>query len=424
MGGKWLVCDYDGAATLVGMSYNNEGVDHQGSTIDPVDFGIYDDFTYPEYFEQLTRLKMMQTFETPTPTIPVDLPSSCAATGSNDAVRGAPPTKVIGGTTVDINNHPWFVSMTFLSKDQVAKGDLAPRGYCGATIIDSHHIITDKYCCTGQAVFGRELRNFGGLDSIFLHFGEDDFATATGSEFTYTIHGDDMIENQIRTSWAGWCLITLDIDIINDTPTSTNVDSLCMATQDADNYHGKGCWVVGFGEITNTPDNPAVIAAPLQELGVNVLSSAYCNLHTPYDFGYVTAEGLDEVRNTVWERNFCVGEPDRDGDGLTDYTGPAVCRGDGGSPIICENNGRLELIGILNPTRSEDDDYEDFYDYAESNDAGEYLVYGQTNDAMNDNCGGPGYPGQGCTRFFIFTAEYIPTQGTDNERILSQLMTL
>ena len=96
-------------------------------------------------------------------------------------------TKIVGGIESDINRHPWLVSMTYISKDMVAGGDEEPKGMCGGVIIDEHHILTSKDCCSGQGPFNSRdiLKGFGGLDTIVIHFGVEGHGSEFGGGFEY-----------------------------------------------------------------------------------------------------------------------------------------------------------------------------------------------------------------------------------------------
>ena len=107
------------------------------------------------------------------------------------------------------------------------------------------------------------------------------------------------------------------------------MNSACMPT--APGQHGDACWVAGWG-TTTSGGSPAAV---LQEVGVNLLSDDYCKSNSYANLQYMLKP--DEL---------CAGQPDLDGDNLTEG-GIDSCQGDSGGPLICNVNGLATITGIV-----------------------------------------------------------------------------
>ena len=112
---------------------------------------------------------------------------------------------------------------------------------------------------------------------------------------------------------------------------------ICLPHEGEHAYPGKHCWVAGWGATTpaNTGSNK------LRDIGLNVMSTDYCRETSLINENSPTGEFL--VQDNV---EFCAGIPDRDGNGLTD-AGKGVCAGDGGGPLVCVNDGKAILNGMV-----------------------------------------------------------------------------
>ena len=91
---------------------------------------------------------------------------------------------------------------------------------------------------------------------------------------------------------------------------------------------GKACWVAGWGTLQAGGSSPDL----LQSVGVNILSQDYC--------------AANSNNGALLPDDICAGNPDKDGNGLTDE-GIDSCSGDSGGPLVCDVGGAATLVGVV-----------------------------------------------------------------------------
>merc|ERR1712080_431885 len=108
---------------------------------------------------------------------------------------------------------------------------------------------------------------------------------------------------------------------------SPNINSVCLPSQGAD-FTGKRCWVSGWGK--NAFGYSGQYSNILKEVDVPILS--------PYDCeSRLRATRLGHKYNFDEYSFVCAGGE----------SGKDSCEGDGGSPLVCEQNGVWYLAGLV-----------------------------------------------------------------------------
>lgn len=109
--------------------------------------------------------------------------------------------------------------------------------------------------------------------------------------------------------------------------TSPNINTACLTSTPIEQKIGARCWVTGWGKNAFGPNG--MFQNILKEVDVPVLSQDACQ----------TA-----LRKTRLSEFFVLNSNSMCAGG---EAGKDACTGDGGSPLVCLNNGRFEVIGLV-----------------------------------------------------------------------------
>jgi len=216
------------------------------------------------------------------------------------ARRGSPTRRaeisprIVGGVESAAHSWPWQASL-----------QIRGQHVCGASLIDSRHIVTAAHC----------FQNSGSPSAYKVVLGLHD-RSALGSSHrtvnveTITKHPEYNNPNQHSNDIAVLRLST-------SVPFSSSISPICLPQNDAP--AGKECVVSGWGETQGTGDNQN-----LQEVTVPIVSHTECNDRRHY-------------RGAVDNTMLCAGIAGRDS-----------CQGDSGGPLVCQrSDSTWELQGIV-----------------------------------------------------------------------------
>ncbi|CAG5104944.1 Oidioi.mRNA.OKI2018_I69.chr1.g1694.t1.cds [Oikopleura dioica] len=213
-----------------------------------------------------------------------------------EPIESEPLTKIIGGTDVPIDAHPYYANFDFS---------------CGGTLItmfeDGSHdfVLTAAHCCFGtnidDALVLLGVSVIDRVEPCSLDLELQDFKIHENYD-----HFDFNSTDETGTP-HDICLLKIPNvkeSLINqygpDGP-ETCASKISPACLPADHVaDGSYCKVAGYG-VGNEPSHL------LNEVGVYTFSNEYCE-----------ATNMISFEPTTWETQFCAGIPDFDGDGQTD----------------------------------------------------------------------------------------------------------
>merc|ERR1711971_683170 len=208
---------------------------------------------------------------------------------------------IVGGQEAEPHQFPWQISLKYL--------DIWPHHYhtCGATIVDSTHIVCAAHCISGRQ--------------------KSWFQVVAGAHNIHTILPEDTIQKRkVVDMWKHECydssIITNDVSLLKlDEPLEFNeyVQPLPMAPKGDDPAGGTICVNSGWGSTSHS--SAAQMPNKLQFVEMPIVSRPDCQ----EDYSGV---------NGVNEGMICAG---------IDEGGISACSGDSGGPFACPNeNGTLQ----------------------------------------------------------------------------------
>jgi len=217
------------------------------------------------------------------------------------------PGYTLDPTQAQFGEFPWMVVILGPTNNYIG----------GGVLVSNRHVIT-----TAHKVFNFQA------SGLKVRLGEWD-AKANIEPFKYV----ESVVSRIRINpffnrvnlQNDIAVLTLDRPV--DLAANPHINPVCAA-QFQSNYAGQRCWVTGWGkDAFGKEGNFQYI---LKKVDVPVLDSNECEAR---------------LRQTRLTQNFqlsrssfiCAGGEE----------GKDACTGDGGSPLVCEMNGRAELVGLV-----------------------------------------------------------------------------
>jgi len=239
----------------------------------------------------------------PKPPPPTPIQSTC---GRSNIIPT--PGYNLDPTQAKFGEFPWMVVIMGQSNNYVG----------GGVLVSPRHVVTAAH----------KVANFGTGVGLKVRLGEWD-AKANVEPLKY-------IElNVIRVKVNPFfnranlqndiAVLTLDQPV--NLASAPHVNPVCPANFQA-NYFGKRCWVAGWGKDAFGP--PGNFQYILKKVDVPVLDFNDCEQR-------LRSTRLGPFFQLSRSSFICAGGEQ----------GKDACSGDGGSPLVCENNGRAELVGLV-----------------------------------------------------------------------------
>ncbi|XP_055354764.1 chymotrypsinogen A-like [Paramacrobiotus metropolitanus] len=231
-----------------------------------------------------------------------------------DPARSDSVDKIVGGTIVVKNSHPWQIHLGYRSF-------LSTQWICGGTIIGSKWVLTAAHCIVTTSASAYTVR-VGQHDSTLQE------ATAKNYKVKRVIKHPQYNDNTINNDIA---LLEIDGTIAF----TGSVKAACLPPSGKDCTAGSTAIATGWGETSQNGresigtlfpwiQEERAVSTKLRQVKVSCVARTTCNLADYYG-GMITTSMM------------CAGSYGKDS-----------CQGDSGGPFVQKNSaGNYEVIGVV-----------------------------------------------------------------------------
>ncbi|XP_059611234.1 protein masquerade [Phlebotomus argentipes] len=218
--------------------------------------------------------------------------------------QGRRKARVVGGEDGDNGEWCW----------QVALINSLNQYLCGAALIGTQWILTAAHCVTNIVRSG---------DAIYVRVGDYDLTRKYGSPGAQTLRVATTYIHHNHNSQ------TLDNDIAllklhGQAELRDGVCLVCLPARGVNHAAGKRCTVTGYGYMGEAGPIPLRI----REAEIPIVSDAEC---------IRKVNAVTEKIFILPASSFCAGGEE----------GNDACQGDGGGPLVCQDDGFFELAGLV-----------------------------------------------------------------------------
>lgn len=282
---------------------------HGGNSTEPVLTNRNDTFhvTSRPYTTPLTTLYETTTVTTTTRS-PVYSKYVCGVKGTSrgpiQARSSERDGRVVGGEDADANEWCW----------QVALINSLNQYLCGGALIGTQWVLTAAHCVTNIVRSG---------DAIYVRVGDHDLTRKYGSPGAQTLRVATTYIHHNHNSQ------TLDNDIAllklhGQAELKDGVCLVCLPARGVSHTAGKRCTVTGYGYMGEAGPIPLRV----REAEIPIVSDAEC---------IRKVNAVTEKIFILPASSFCAGGEQ----------GNDACQGDGGGPLVCQDDGFYELAGLV-----------------------------------------------------------------------------
>ncbi|KAL0269771.1 UNVERIFIED_CONTAM: hypothetical protein PYX00_007394 [Menopon gallinae] len=239
-------------------------------------------------------------YSTTTSRPPVYSKYVCGVKGTSRTRAG----RVVGGEDADPSEWCW----------QVALINSLNQYLCGGALIGTQWVLTAAHCVTNIVRSG---------DAIYIRVGDHDLTRKYGSPGAQTLRVATTYIHHNHNSQ------TLDNDIAllklhGQAELKDGVCLVCLPARGVSQAAGKRCTVTGYGYMGEAGPIPLRV----REAEIPIVSDAEC------------IRKINAVTEKIFilpASSFCAGGEE----------GNDACQGDGGGPLVCEDDGFYELAGLV-----------------------------------------------------------------------------
>ncbi|KYN43833.1 Plasma kallikrein [Trachymyrmex septentrionalis] len=282
---------------------------HDGNSTEPILTNRNDTFhvTSRPYTTPLTTLYETTTIITTTRS-PVYSKYVCGVKGTSrgpiQARNSERIARVVGGEDADANEWCW----------QVALINSLNQYLCGGALIGTQWVLTAAHCVTNIVRTG---------DAIYVRVGDHDLTRKYGSPGAQTLRVATTYIHHNHNSQ------TLDNDIAllklhGQAELKDGVCLVCLPARGVSHTAGKRCTVTGYGYMGEAGPIPLRV----REAEIPIVSDAEC---------IRKVNAVTEKIFILPASSFCAGGEQ----------GNDACQGDGGGPLVCQDDGFYELAGLV-----------------------------------------------------------------------------
>ncbi|XP_017882273.2 protein masquerade isoform X2 [Ceratina calcarata] len=212
--------------------------------------------------------------------------------------------RVVGGEDADANEWCW----------QVALINSLNQYLCGGALIGTQWVLTAAHCVTNIVRSG---------DAIYVRVGDHDLTRKYGSPGAQTLRVATTYIHHNHNSQ------TLDNDIAllklhGQAELKDGVCLVCLPARGVSHTAGKRCTVTGYGYMGEAGPIPLRV----REAEIPIVSDAEC---------IRKVNAVTEKIFILPASSFCAGGEQ----------GNDACQGDGGGPLVCQDDGFYELAGLV-----------------------------------------------------------------------------
>ncbi|XP_012529808.1 protein masquerade isoform X1 [Monomorium pharaonis] len=212
--------------------------------------------------------------------------------------------RVVGGEDADANEWCW----------QVALINSLNQYLCGGALIGTQWVLTAAHCVTSIVRSG---------DAIYVRVGDHDLTRKYGSPGAQTLRVATTYIHHNHNSQ------TLDNDIAllklhGQAELKDGVCLVCLPARGVSHTAGKRCTVTGYGYMGEAGPIPLRV----REAEIPIVSDAEC---------IRKVNAVTEKIFILPASSFCAGGEE----------GNDACQGDGGGPLVCQDDGFYELAGLV-----------------------------------------------------------------------------
>ncbi|XP_058796803.1 protein masquerade [Phymastichus coffea] len=212
--------------------------------------------------------------------------------------------RVVGGEDADANEWCW----------QVALINSLNQYLCGGALIGTQWVLTAAHCVTNIVRSG---------DAIYVRVGDVDLTRKYGSPGAQTLKVATTYIHHNHNSQ------TLDNDIAllklqGQAELKDGVCLVCLPARGVSHTAGKRCTVTGYGYMGEAGPIPLRV----REAEIPIVSDAEC---------IRKVNAVTEKIFILPASSFCAGGEQ----------GNDACQGDGGGPLVCQDDGFYELAGLV-----------------------------------------------------------------------------
>ncbi|XP_018304802.1 serine proteinase stubble [Mycetomoellerius zeteki] len=279
---------------------------HGGNSTEPVLTNRNDTF-HVTYTTPLTTSYETTTITTTTRS-PVYSKYVCGVKGTSrgpiQARNSERVARVVGGEDADANEWCW----------QVALINSLNQYLCGGALIGTQWVLTAAHCVTNIVRTG---------DAIYVRVGDHDLTRKYGSPGAQTLRVATTYIHHNHNSQ------TLDNDIAllklhGQAELKDGVCLVCLPARGVSHTAGKRCTVTGYGYMGEAGPIPLRV----REAEIPIVSDAEC---------IRKVNAVTEKIFILPASSFCAGGEQ----------GNDACQGDGGGPLVCQDDGFYELAGLV-----------------------------------------------------------------------------